>query len=120
MAVGLALRLWFYSGFGLGDDVLFRHAIYTLLNSHIVPPDNGAYRFTWWFPTALSCRLFGMTETAIVLPVTVVDMVGLAVVYALGKVLYGRPGGVIAGLLLAFYPLDVAWSTMMTSDIFLS
>ncbi len=120
IAAGLALRLRWYSGFGLGDDVLFRHAIFSIVTQKHVQPDNGAYRFTWWFPTALACRIFGMSEIGMILPIIVIDALGIGLVYAFGKALWGRAGGVIAALLLIAHPLDLAWSTMITSDIFLS
>ena len=120
VAVGTGLRLRFGSGWGLGDDVLFRHFINQILTQGIVPPDNSAYRFTWWFPTALACRVFGLSERGMILPITVADALGIGVVYALGKTLYGRAGALIATLLLLAQPLDFAWSTMMASDIFLS
>jgi hypothetical protein len=120
MGVGLGLRLAWFSGFGLGDDVIFRHGIAHLLTNKTVPVDNQAYRFTWWLPTALACRIFGLGEVPMILPVTAFATLGTGVLYAFGKVLWGRPGGVIAALLLLVAPLDFAWSTMITSDIVFS
>jgi Dolichyl-phosphate-mannose-protein mannosyltransferase len=120
VAVGTGVRLRFASGWGLGDDVLFRHFINQILSQGIIPPDNSAYRFTWWFPTALACRILGLGERGMILPITIADALGIGVVYALGKALYGRAGALIAALLLLVHPLDFAWSTMMASDIFLS
>jgi hypothetical protein len=54
MAGGLVLRLLWFSGFGLGDDFIFRNEVNNILVSKTVMPDNQAYRFTWWFPVALS------------------------------------------------------------------
>jgi Dolichyl-phosphate-mannose-protein mannosyltransferase len=117
MALGLALRLLYFSGFGLGDDILFRHFINTILQSRTIPPDNFSYRATWWFPTALAARLLGLDEPALALPITAAATLGIGVVYLLGKLLFGRPGGVIAALLLIFQPLDFASSTMLANDI---
>jgi hypothetical protein len=120
MAVGLALRVRWFSGYGLGDDILFRHGISHLLTNHILSPDNQAYRFTWWLPTAVSCRLFGLGEVPLILPITTVATLGIGLVYLFGKQLWGRAAGVIAALLLIVHPLDFAWSTMIASDILVS
>jgi Dolichyl-phosphate-mannose-protein mannosyltransferase len=117
MALGLALRLLYFSGFGLGDDILFRHFINNILQNRTIPPDSFSYRATWWFPTALAARLLGLDEPALALPITAAATLGIGVVYLLGKLLFGRPGGVIAALLLIFQPLDFAWSTMLANDI---
>ncbi len=119
-ALGLALRLRCYSGFGLGDDFIFRNEVNILLKNKAVVPDNQAYRFTWWLPTAFTCRLFGLTHLGLILPFIVTATLGLALVYALGKSLYGRAGAIAATLLLVVHPLDLTWSTMMTNDLMLS
>src|SRR5262249_29656349 len=117
MAIGGALRCAYFSGFGLGDDPIFRGIITHLLTNHNVPPDNISYRFPWWFPTALLGRILGPGEMAMILPIFTFAMLGLLLVYAFGLMFWGRPGGVIAALLLIFLPLDFAWSTMMANDI---
>jgi hypothetical protein len=120
MALGLAGRLRFYSGMGLGDDFIFRGEVATILFNHQVLPDNQAYRFVWWLPTALSCRVFGLTELGLILPFVVASVLGIGAVYALGLALYGRAGAVIASLLVTVTPIDFVWSTMMSPDIMLS
>jgi hypothetical protein len=120
MALGLTGRLVFLSGMGLGDDFIFRGEVATILYNHQVLPDNQAYRFMWWLPTALSCRVFGLTEFGLILPFVVTSILGIGVVYALGLALYGRVGAVVASLLVSVAPIDFVWSTMMTPDIMLS
>lgn len=117
MALGAALRLYYRSGFGLGDDVIFRHVISNLMNTLSMRADNISYRFTWWFPTGLSTWVFGLNEFGIILPVTVAAIAGIGLIYAFGKALWGTSGGIIAASLLLVTPLDVAWSTMLTPDI---
>lgn len=121
MVVGAALRLVWFSGFGLGDDPQWLGFLRQVDATGIVPfNDNVAYRFTWWLPTLGACRLFGFTEGALIGPVLAVATLGIALVYVFGTVLAGRPGGLIAALLLVVLPLDFAWSTMMTNDLFVS
>ena len=117
-ALALAPRLYWASGIGLSDDFILRGEVNAVLNKQILP-DNQAYRFSWWFPAALSCRIFGLTELGLILPFTVTATLAVGLLYLFGKTLWGRPGGIIAALLLAAYPLDFAWSTMVTTDTLL-
>lgn len=120
MAVGVTLRLLYRSGFGLGDDVIFRHKIAHLFYSRALQPDNISYRFTWLLPTALSSWIFGLNEFGMILPITVTAGLGIGLLYAFGKALWGMPGALIAAFLLIVQPLDFAWSTMLATDIPLS
>lgn len=123
MAVGLALRLRYWSGSGLLDDPVFFQFIDGIVSRGAILPagdSNFTYRVTWWIPTALSCRVLGVTETALVLPILAASILGIGMVYALGTLLHGRSGGVIAAALLVVLPLDLAWSTMFTNDIVVS
>jgi len=117
-AVGL--RLGYFSGLGLGDDYLLRNDIIAIVRDGHVNFDANGYRFAWWLPTALSCRLLGVTEMGLIAPILVFDALGLVLVCLLARRLWGGAAGVIAVLLLAVHPLDVAWSTMLASDVVLS
>jgi hypothetical protein len=116
LVAALALRLRYWGGYGLADDAIFWGDVQQIIVGGTVLPDNQAYRFTWWFPTALSCRLFGLTEVAVVLPYLIYSLVGIALVYGFGRRLFGRFGGFAAGLMLVVHPTDVRWSTLMAND----
>src|SRR5262245_565893 len=118
--LGLAFRLLYFSGYGLGDDVNFRYNIASIVHRGVVPTDNASYRVTWWLPTVLSCRIFGLNEVGLILPITAMATVGILLIYVFGKSLWGRPGAVIATLLLLVFPLDFAWSTMFTNDFYVA
>jgi 4-amino-4-deoxy-L-arabinose transferase-like glycosyltransferase len=93
------------------------------VNLGVIAPasaSNFTYRVTWWLPTAVVCRVLGVTEAGLVLPVTAAAVAGIGVVYALGKALFRRAGAVVAAALLIVLPLDVAWSTMLANDVFCS
>src|SRR5262249_12872855 len=103
-----------------GDDRILRFELQRLLNDGFVYADNGAYRFTWWLPAALSCRVLGLGEVGMILPIVLFDALGIGLVYAFGKALWGRAGGVVAALVVIARRLEFAWSTMNTGDIILS
>ena len=118
--VGLAFRLFYFSGYGLGDDVIFRADIDSIVRRGVVMPDNSSYRVTWWLPTVFSCRMFGLNEVGLIVPITAMATVGMLLIYIFGKTLWRRPGAVIATLLLIVFPLDFAWSTMFTNDFYVA
>src|SRR5215468_882283 len=118
MGLGLALRLAYWSGYGLADDPIFRGNVIELLQTHDLLGDNISYRLAWLIPTTLFCKIFGLTEFGMIFPITATSTLGIGLVYALGKSLYGRSGALIAALLLIAQPLDFAWSTMWSNDIF--
>lgn len=120
MAAGLGLRLLYFSGYGLDDDQIFRGNIAFFLHRKSLTGDNVSYRLTWLLPAALSCKIFGLTELGMIFPITATATLGIGLVYAFGKALWGRVGALIAALLLIVQPLDFAWSTMLTNDVPLS
>jgi Dolichyl-phosphate-mannose-protein mannosyltransferase len=116
-AIGMALRLLYFSGFGLGDDITLHDFLITVVKQGTVLRDNLASRFVWWLPTAIACQFWGPGEIPFLLPILLTAACSFTVVYAFGKALYGRAGALIAGVLLVACPLDFAWSTMVTPDL---
>src|SRR5207249_3057056 len=116
VTAALALRLRYWGGYGLSDDSIFLGEVRQILVGGTVAPDNQAYRFTWWLPTAVFCRLFGMTEVSMVLPYLIYSLVGIALVYGFGRRLFGRFGGLAAGLMVVVHPTDVRWATLIAND----
>src|SRR5688572_1068646 len=116
-AVGMGLRLAWFSGYGLGDDIVLRNFVNIVVSQGNVLHDNLAYRFVWWLPTAITCRIWGLTELPYLLPILVSAACSFTVVYAFGKALWDRRGALVATLLFIACPLDFAWSTMLTPDL---
>jgi hypothetical protein len=115
--LGMGLRCWYFSGYGLGDDIIIRHATAWFLESGNSPGANYAYRFVWWLPTVLTAAVLGVTEAGLLAPILLAAAASFPLVYALGKALWDRPGGIVSALLLGVIPIDFAWATMMTPDI---
>ena len=120
MLLGLVIRVHWFSGFGLADDGIFWGEVRNILVTGTILPDNQGYRFKWWLPTTVLSRLLGQTEWAMILPYLLYSLAGIGLLYVFGFRLWGRWGGVVAGLLLVVHPMDVAWSTLITNDIALS
>lgn len=117
VAVATAARVAWFSGLGLGDDMLLRFDIRAVMNGHSIGAGPNGYRFPWWLPTTWSARVLGFTEPAIILPIVVYDAIGLLVVGLLGALLAGPTAGLLATAIVAVTPLDFAWATMLTTDV---
>lgn len=123
VAIAAGVRLWFFSGFVLGDDPgyadlvrLIIDAGYPRVESHSVL----AARPVVLYSIALTVYLFGRIEWAFVLPFFLASLLNTAVVYLAGNRLAGPAAGVIAGSAYLAFPLDAVHATTATNDILLS
>lgn len=116
MAVGLALRLVWFSGYGLGDDVNWLSFVEWIQHGEIQYRQSYGHRITWWLPTVVLARVLGPTEAALIAPITAASVLEIGVAYAIGKLFWGRAGACIAAALFTVHPLDFAWSTMLATD----
>ncbi|TML11496.1 MAG: glycosyltransferase family 39 protein [Actinobacteria bacterium] len=120
LAFGVGLRLLYFSGLGLGDDVLLRLDIAALVRTGRPNISPTVYRFSWWLPSTLIARWLGLGEAGLITPILLFDAAGIVVVYLVAKTLWDRTAGILAALLVVATPLDFAWSTMLTTDVVLS
>jgi len=118
--VGLALilRLYFFIGFGLGDDPIYIGTSNYLLNvghpSLTVGPN---YRYGVHLPIALSFKLFGINELSFVLFPLLTSLGQIIILFLIGKELANTQVGLIAAVLSVLSPFDNAFSSTMTVDI---
>lgn len=81
--------------------------------------------FLFWI-SALSFKLFGVSNFAFKLPVLLLSILGLYLVYKLGETLYNRPAGRIAAVLLGtsqiyfLYNMDIHTDTVLQVFVTLS
>ncbi len=123
IAAAALLRLFFFSGFVLGDDPAYAdyaarllRGSYPAIGSHAV----FACRPLLLLAIALPIRIFGWYEASFVASAAAASLVCTAVVFAAGTRLAGLRAGVLAGLLFAVFPLDAVHATTMSNDIILS
>src|SRR6185295_11258435 len=109
VGLGLALRLHFFSGLGLGDDPLLRNDMAAPVRGTQLPGGPNGYRFAWWIPTAITARWWGLGEAGLITPIVVMDVLGMVLVALFAGQLWGGWSAVAAALMLAVFPLDVAW-----------
>jgi hypothetical protein len=131
--VALGIRLYFFSGFILGDD-----AEEFMLAKHIArfgpsfegPPDGAAsvarlvhvqHRFPVWLFNVLSFKWLGVSSASFFLPTTVMSASLSTIGYWILQCLrYGTGGAFLGGLLIASAPFEVLIGTVRANDLILS
>ncbi len=131
----LVLRLFYFIGhlYWEPDPFIYWHnadAICRIrsigdLAGYIKAADNFApphfyHRYTIVFPVAAIFAIFGMSEFTGVLWGLICSVGEIAVIYLLGQKMFSRQVGLTAAALLSFYPLQVYYSTILSSDPILS
>ncbi len=111
---GLLLRLIFFSGMGISDDLYYSYAA-THLNT--LQKDTLMVRVGIIYPTALSYAIFGVNDLSAVAFVLLTSLAGIVLIYYFGKLLFTPRIGILAAFLLSFFPMDVIYSTKLLSDI---
>ncbi len=119
LAFALALRVLCFSGFVLGDDPSYARSVREILDGGYPAMDVNplAARPVFLGALALGVRAGGWTEAAFVSPVLIASLIGLMAAYGLGLAAAGARAGVIAGLAVAVFPLDVVLSTTVANDV---
>jgi hypothetical protein len=119
-AVAFAVRWWLLQGLVLGDDGQELSALQQILASGPDLRDQLQVRFAGWVWNWLSFRLFGVSETTLLLPTWVLSSLFGVLAYALfvhwG---YERARPLAGGLLVATAPFEVVLGTLRTNDLYL-
>lgn len=118
------LRLFFFSGFVLGDDVGYAYCVSYLVKGSYPPiTDIGsviACRPTLLYFVALPIYLFGWFEWSFVLPILLASLVNTVLIYIAGNKLANPLAGILAALAYVTFPLDVVHATTVSNDVLLS
>src|SRR5258708_236233 len=120
LGVAFALRLILFQGFVLGDDPLFLYIVRLFLNHTLPYNDQLECRiFTWGF-SALSAKLFGLSETSYFLPIWLFS--SSMSLLAFGMLLqhrYRLHEAFLGGLFVATAPFEVLLGTTNAIDMYL-
>lgn len=117
---GIILRLAFFTGMAISDSLAYSKAANDInLGKGI---DQGSTltlstRIGIVYATALSYRIFGISDFSSVFFVLLSSIGGIILIYYFGKLLFNENIGLIAAFLLSFFPLDAVYSTQVVSDI---
>src|SRR3569833_953831 len=108
------IRIFFFTGFHGFDDVFYIRRAYALSQGHFALPTNHwAARVGLVGPTALAYLLFGVTLWSTVLFPFLCSILTVIVATVLGRRLLGDSAGWLAGLLVAMFPMDAIFASML-------
>ena len=117
---GLVLRIIFFSGMGISDDLAYSKAAHDINEGKGIDPDSTltlSTRLGLVYATALSYRLFGINDFSSVIFVLITSIGSIILIFYFGKLLFNKNTGLMAAFLLSFFPLDIAYSTKLGSDL---
>jgi 4-amino-4-deoxy-L-arabinose transferase-like glycosyltransferase len=118
IAVALAVRAWCYTGPIGSDDHDYYLAAYEMHKGEYQPSEKyWKNRYGMILPIAAAYEILGTNEYAAAAWPMFSALGAVAVCYLLGKKLVDGQTGLLAALLLAFYPLDVHYSGLILPDI---
>lgn len=123
LLVALALRIVFFVGFALGDDLGYIGHADTILAGRYPPLDplnQYAYRPLLLYLFTAGIAIFGHTDLGVVAPVLLASMVTTVLVFVFVRKLIDPASAVWCALLYAFEPFNIVNSTTMTNDVILS
>ena len=119
--LALYVRLRHYTGPIGSDDTWYYLAAHEIYEGVYEPADNyWRTRYGMLLPIAASYWIFGTNEFAAAVWPMVCSLGAVALCYFLGKTALTAKTGLLAAVLLAFYPLDIHYSGLILPDIPLS
>ncbi|MBD3261236.1 MAG: hypothetical protein GF334_06060, partial [Candidatus Altiarchaeales archaeon] len=111
------LRRFMYTGFTASDDAYYAHAAHRLLEGDFVGDKLFNLRWGMVLAAALSFKLFGVGEGALMIYPMLLSLSSIVLVYLLGKTLADSETGLLACFLCALNPLDVRYASMFFPDL---
>jgi len=117
LVLALSLRIIFFTGADHSDSLLY----YTYANEAAkgtfeLTQNHFSSRIGLIYPQALVYRLFGVSEFTSNVLSLIISLAGIILIFYLGRMLFNEKTGLIAALLLSFYPLDVIFATRLLPD----
>ena len=123
IVLAILIRIKYFIGFALGDDLHYFNLVQQILQGHWVSYhylNPFAYRPLLLLSVAGSFKLFGINEIAFILPIFLASIGSIIVAYYLGKRLFNNQVGIIAAFALAAHPFCVYNSVTFDNDVIIS
>jgi hypothetical protein len=119
LVIALALRLLYFTGMALGDDVFYITQAMSLSQTGHWPPEPYHWhtRLGVIFPTVLSIKALGAQPLAFVLWPLLASTSGVLVCYLVAEKLAGSQVARLAAIFQAAFPLEVIYSTHLFPDV---
>jgi len=114
----LLIRLHFFVGMYLNDDLCYLDAAYLITQ--------GKFGFPEWiitprimmnYPIALFFYLFGVSDFSAALYILLCSIGSVIVSYYIGRTLFGPGTGLASAFLMAIFPIEVVHATTIVPDV---
>jgi hypothetical protein len=119
LGVAAIVRLWFFTGLALGDDVIYapQSMVFALGKGWPPQPYHWCTRIGLTVPTAVVIALVGRVRAAFVALPFAASLASVWLSYRAGRDVFGARFAGTAGFLHAFYPLEVVFATHLFPDL---
>ena len=118
LGAALILRVVYFVGFyGADDASLASAALSTLQDGFRVPQSHYTGRIGLILPQAALFAVFGTGEWQMAVLPLGFSILGIWMAYAIGGILAGRRVGLIAAIVLALFPLELAFASSLYPDL---
>lgn len=117
LLAALALRMYFFIGLNFADDPWYVFLANQVCQGTFYATDNGALRLMMIYPLALLFKLFGVSNASASVYPMICSLGTIVVAYLSGRLLFNIQTGMIAALLLSFYPLNVIYASWFMPDV---
>ncbi len=114
----IIVRLIFFSGIGASDSVYYTKYANDISNNNFPTEDKHLNsRIGFLIPVSFLYGAFGVNDFSSVLFPLITSILGIFLIFFLGKLLFDEKTALVAAFLLSFYPLDVIYSTKLLADL---
>ena len=115
---GLFLRLIFFSGMGVSDDLAYSKYANSI-GKGIDPASTLTLstRLGLIYPTAVSYSLFGVNDFSSVLFVLLTSIGNIILIFYFGKLLFNEKIGLMGAFLMSIFPLEIINATKLLTDV---
>jgi len=113
----LSLRLIFFTGVNTSDDAAYYNSAYDILTGEFRPSWLMTLRIMLLYPTAFFFWLFGINNFSAGLWPLFCSLGVIVMAYKIGEITFDKKIGLLAALLLTFFPLEVIYGTRLSPDV---
>ncbi|QDV39732.1 ArnT family glycosyltransferase [Tautonia plasticadhaerens] len=119
LAVALVLRLFLFTGLGLGDDVFYITQSLAIAEDGRWPPEplHWNTRLGVILPTVAIVKTLGVHTVSFVLLPLIASLANIVICFKIVDADFGEQVAWLAASLLAVYPLDIVYSTHLFPDV---
>jgi hypothetical protein len=116
--VALIIRLNFFLGMGLNDDLCYLDSAHQITEGEFIFHEWIVFpRIMMHYPIALFFSLFGVSGFSASLYILLCSLGSVIVAYYIGKTIFGTWTGLASAFLMSIFPIEVVHATTIVPDV---